>query len=146
VTSAAVADRLLATTDGSFSRPAAPSRAKTTSASRVGLCCGCRFIASSFRRCSQLPNYLRNGLFRHLGECVLFQLQCVGVEFADAFGQLVRCHRSSIMHAAESFIAKTQALVVARLRDHGVKLAVHWALGLLQVIEKVWTNGEQGRS
>src|SRR5215472_11736011 len=51
--------------------------------------------------------------FRNLGERVFFQFLCVAVEFADAFGQLLRRHSILVVHPAEVVLAEVQALLFA---------------------------------
>src|SRR2546425_219259 len=80
--------------------------------------------------------------FRNLGECVLFQFLCVGVEFTDAFGQLLRRHSILVVHPAKSFLAEAQALIFACFRRCWVKFALDNALSLLQLIEQVGADGQ----
>jgi hypothetical protein len=57
------------------------------------------------------PSFLRNCLFRNLGECVLFQMLRIAVEFADAFGELLGRHGVFVVHPAESFLGEMQLYI-----------------------------------
>src|SRR5271157_1019903 len=81
--------------------------------------------------------------FANLGERIFFQAAGVAVEFANALGQLLCRHWVLVVHPAEGLLIQMQALFLARLRFSRIELTFQNAFGLLQLVKKLWTNGEQ---
>src|SRR5207245_10618470 len=73
--------------------------------------CGSTWVSRTLRWGQYSPD-----LFGNLGECVIFQVLRVAVEFADALGELLRRHCVLVVHPRDGLLIPTDALFVARLR------------------------------
>ena len=93
---------------------------------------------------TQLPNSKGSRrFFSNLGERVLLQMAGITVEFADAFGELLGRHGVLIVHPAEVFLGKVQALIFACLSCGRIKRALDRTVSLFQLAKKVGADGEQ---
>src|SRR5208282_4096234 len=81
--------------------------------------------------------------FGNLRERVVLQVPGVAVEFTNALGQLFRRHRVFVVHPAEGLFVQVQTLFLRRRRFGWIELPIDAAVGFLQLVQKLRTNGEQ---
>src|ERR1700690_3335278 len=103
-------------------------------------------------RCGAAPRWLSRTLcwghhspdfFGNLGERKIFQVVGVTIELADALRQFLCRHRVFVVHPAECLLIQMDAFFLAGFRQCRVELALQRSLGLLEVVEEVWADGEQ---
>src|SRR6266702_1134542 len=100
--------------------------------------CGSTWVSRTLRWGQFSPD-----LFGNLGECVIFQVLRVAVEFADALGELLRRHCVLVVHPAKGLFIQMEALFLAGLRFHRIEFTIQRSLGLLQLVKKLRTDREQ---
>ena len=70
----------------------------------------------------------------------------VGVEFPNAFSQFLRSHGVFVVHPPKSLLIQVKTIAGKGLGLLRIELAAQYSLGLLQLVEKLGTDGEQVRS
>src|SRR5215813_6204250 len=82
-------------------------------------------------------------LFGNLRQRVLLQVTSIAVEFSDAFGELLRRHRISVVHPAKGLFIEQQPLLFVRQCLRRIELTLKGSFRLLQLLEQIWTDREQ---
>src|SRR5215469_7375594 len=87
---------------------------------------------------ARLSDFLGN-----LGKRKVFQVAGITIELADTFCQLLGGHRVLVVHPTKCLLVQVEALFFVRLRFCRIEFTPDDNLGLVQLLEKLWTDGQQ---